>query len=256
MQLSEADEIKLTDLKAESRRISNKINHNLMNAKFANVNPDKKVYPHATRNFYYKNEAPGLTVYYSYQTPIHYIYTPPGDRFNVQMVTRVNDWGVTTGRHMSWANSAAPDDRIPGWKFMENLIEIKSKNLSGNKETDKLLKKQKKISKEIELLNNKGFKNYSGKDLEIGGSGMKGFYDKMLPSFINKYLKKYGGKLENKSLEYDVEKPGGGTNIMIDESIDVPYFEIPESMKLDISEKGVPIAKVKQNKEMTSTRMA
>jgi len=31
-----------------------------------------------------------------------------------------------------------------------------------------------------------------GKDLTIGGEGMKGFYDKILPDFVNKYGKKYG----------------------------------------------------------------
>ena len=32
-------------------------------------------------------------------------------------------------------------------------------------------------------------------DLRIGGEGMKGFYDKMLPSFMNKYGKKWGAKV-------------------------------------------------------------
>ena len=32
----------------------------------------------------------------------------------------------------------------------------------------------------------------SGVNLDIGGEGMKGFYDKILPDFINKYGKKYG----------------------------------------------------------------
>ena len=31
--------------------------------------------------------------------------------------------------------------------------------------------------------------------LAIGGEGMKGFYDKMLPSFVNKYTKKWGAKV-------------------------------------------------------------
>jgi len=247
MQLSEADEIKLENLKVESRKLSNKINNNLTNRKFANVDPDKKVYPKSTRNFYYKNEAPGLTVYYSYQTPIHYIYTPKGDRFNVQMVTRVNDFSVTTNRHMREAGGAAPDDRIPGWKFEQNLNEIRKNSSTGSKETYNLIAKQDKLSKQIELLNNKGFKNYSGKDLEIGGTGMKGFYDKMLPSFINKFLKKYNGKLTDGQI-----KDPGKRN----EYYNVPYFEIPESMKLDISEKGVPIANLKQNKEMTASSMA
>ncbi|MBO7167760.1 MAG: hypothetical protein J6V61_03335, partial [Bacteroidaceae bacterium] len=32
-------------------------------------------------------------------------------------------------------------------------------------------------------------------DLRIGGEGMKGFYDKMLPSFVQKYTKKWGAKV-------------------------------------------------------------
>jgi len=31
-------------------------------------------------------------------------------------------------------------------------------------------------------------------DLKVGGEGMKGFYDKMLPAAVNKYVKKWGGK--------------------------------------------------------------
>lgn len=44
----------------------------------------------------------------------------------------------------------------------------------------------------------------SGDGLRIGGEGMKGFYDKMLPSFVSKYTKKWGakvGEVEMPSLE-------------------------------------------------------
>ena len=34
-----------------------------------------------------------------------------------------------------------------------------------------------------------------GEGLRIGGEGMKGFYDKMLPSFVSKYTKKWGAKV-------------------------------------------------------------
>ena len=37
---------------------------------------------------------------------------------------------------------------------------------------------------------------------EIGGEGMKGFYDKMLPSFVNKYGKKWGIKVEDMNLSH------------------------------------------------------
>ncbi|NCC51348.1 MAG: hypothetical protein EOM20_09045, partial [Spartobacteria bacterium] len=34
-----------------------------------------------------------------------------------------------------------------------------------------------------------------GNDLKVGGEGMKGFYDKILPAEVNKYVKKMGGKV-------------------------------------------------------------
>lgn len=38
---------------------------------------------------------------------------------------------------------------------------------------------------------------FSGDNLQVGGEGMKGFYDKMLPAFMNKYGKKWGVKVED-----------------------------------------------------------
>lgn len=37
---------------------------------------------------------------------------------------------------------------------------------------------------------------YKGNDLKVGGSGMKGFYDNILPKEIGKYVKQWGGKVE------------------------------------------------------------
>ena len=34
-----------------------------------------------------------------------------------------------------------------------------------------------------------------GEELRVGGEGMKGFYDRMLPSFVSKYTKKWGAKV-------------------------------------------------------------
>lgn len=38
-------------------------------------------------------------------------------------------------------------------------------------------------------------KTYKGLDLKVGGEGMKGFYDKMLPRYLSKYLKKWDSKV-------------------------------------------------------------
>jgi len=48
---------------------------------------------------------------------------------------------------------------------------------------------------------NNGQDVFEGLDLDIGGEGMKGFYDKILPDFINKYGKKHGLKVGQTNLK-------------------------------------------------------
>ena len=57
----------------------------------------------------------------------------------------------------------------------------------------------------------------SGLDLKVGGEGMKGFYDKIIPAFLNKYAKKWGARVEKSKIG----------------DIDDPVFSIPitDSMK-------------------------
>lgn len=44
-----------------------------------------------------------------------------------------------------------------------------------------------------------------GLDLKVGGEGMKGFYDKILPATVNKLVKKFGGRVEESKLEVPAE---------------------------------------------------
>jgi hypothetical protein len=53
-------------------------------------------------------------------------------------------------------------------------------------------------SKGDELLGTYGI---SGLDLKVGGEGMKGFYDKMIPDFLNRYGKKWGARVEEVWIE-------------------------------------------------------
>ncbi len=48
--------------------------------------------------------------------------------------------------------------------------------------------------------NDEGEHVLEGQDLTVGGEGMKGFYDKILPNFMNKYVKKWGAKVEPGSI--------------------------------------------------------
>jgi hypothetical protein len=41
----------------------------------------------------------------------------------------------------------------------------------------------------------------SGLDLKVGGEGMKGFYDKIVPDFLNKYGKKFGAKVGKTTID-------------------------------------------------------
>jgi len=52
-----------------------------------------------------------------------------------------------------------------------------------------------------------GMHKLSGLDLESGGEGMKGFYDKMIPSFLNQFGKKYGAKVGQGQI--NVDNPNG-----------------------------------------------
>ena len=46
-----------------------------------------------------------------------------------------------------------------------------------------------------------------GADLEVGGEGMKGFYDKMLPDYLNNYGKSYGSQVQMSSVPVSTRDP-------------------------------------------------
>lgn len=71
---------------------------------------------------------------------------------------------------------------------------IRGGEFSGNKLSDV-------VGKDLAgKLMEKGDIRLSEEGLRIGGEGMKGFYDKMLPSFVSKYTKKWGAKVEDINL--------------------------------------------------------
>jgi hypothetical protein len=58
----------------------------------------------------------------------------------------------------------------------------------------------------------KGTKEFSGLDLQIGGTGMKGFYDKILPAEVNKFFNK---KAWGKAKVTQIEIPVDGENVKV-----------------------------------------
>ena len=63
-----------------------------------------------------------------------------------------------------------------------------------------------------------------GANLQIGGEGMKGFYDKMLPAFMNKYGKKWGIKVE------DIDLPE------LEDGLTMHSVPVTEEMKATVME--------------------
>lgn len=92
------------------------------------------------------------------------------------------------------------DQGIPSDHFVVRAFkggkEIGNDSMSGEKLPDYIGKElATRVASDFEH-GNPGKKSYEGQDLTVGGSGQKGFYDKILPDFVNKYTKKFGGKVE------------------------------------------------------------
>jgi len=77
--------------------------------------------------------------------------------------------------------------------YPENLDNYVGKDLA-----DKINKDR----KEKDYLKDGSNLEYSGLDLKVGGEGMKGFYDKMIPSYLKKFTKKFNSNVESKNLSY------------------------------------------------------
>ena len=80
----------------------------------------------------------------------------------------------------------------------------------------------------------------SGIDLQVGGEGMKGFYDKILPDYLNNYGKQYGAQIE--PLQINIHKDLEGympLNEMQTETLH--SFQITPQMRQDITQKGLPL---------------
>lgn len=76
--------------------------------------------------------------------------------------------------------------------FDKRVPEPELENTIGKETARKLMESPK---------NMRGNHQLEGQELKVGGEGMKGFYDKILPDFVRKYVKKWGGKVETTDLQ-------------------------------------------------------
>jgi hypothetical protein len=74
-----------------------------------------------------------------------------------------------------------------------------------------------------------GYRELSGQNLQVGGEGMRGFYDKMVPSFLNQFGKKYGAQVSQMQVP------------VIFNSVNLHHFPITPEMRKDVTKNGVPL---------------
>jgi hypothetical protein len=86
--------------------------------------------------------------------------------------------------------------------------------------------------------------NYAGLDLQVGGEGMKGFYDDILPKFLDKYAKKWDAKTGMTSLETQkstIERSGTAAYKVPGKDVSVHYIDVTPKMRESVVTKGQPM---------------
>lgn len=103
------------------------------------------------------------------------------------------------------------------------------------------------VGKEMaERIVNSGGGKFEGLDLQVGGEGMVGFYDQILPSYINKEYGKYGAKVGTFPLETGKEMSRGwaGTDMVPTYTptyTNLHSIDITPEMREAIKTKGQPL---------------
>jgi hypothetical protein len=130
-------------------------------------------------------------------------------------------------------------------------------SLIGKELTDKLMEQEPKGT----------LRSLRGVDLQVGGEGMKGFYDKKVPNILNGIGKKYGVKTELHGMdlqgkgkertpeEYEQAVQDAGftmSNLPMNRAaefdyhvkkVPVHYFPITDQMRQDVLKNGLPLYK-------------
>lgn len=91
-----------------------------------------------------------------------------------------------------------------------------------------------------------GYKTLSGFDLQVGGEGMKGFYDRMLPNYLNELGKPYGVKVGKIQVEGGQEMSRGPTGSSMvptytPKMVSLHSFDITPQMREAVMTKGLPL---------------
>lgn len=139
-----------------------------------------------------------------------------------KQIDRIDLIPNTTGQGKPFTLRAYKEGGNEGSQILQSVDESELENFIG-KELAKKIMEQKP--------NQYGDRMLSGVDLQVGGEGMKGFYDQILPKFLDKYAKKWDAKT-------------GQMNMFVsprDGSVPINYIDVTPKMKESVLTKGQPL---------------
>lgn len=100
---------------------------------------------------------------------------------------------------------------------------------------------------------NEGQREFRGLDLKVGGEGMRAFYDKILPSTVNKLVKKWGGRVGSVRIDDEAVHSLDITDAMLDAALaGQPMFNKREQVETPEFKRWFGDSKVVERK--TSSR--
>ena len=84
----------------------------------------------------------------------------------------------------------------------------------------------------------------SGLDLQVGGEGMKGFYDQILPKSLEKLGKKFDAKVGKTFIEGERTRDADGFPSMYPEKVEVWKMDITPKMRETVTKQGQPLFQI------------
>ncbi len=134
------------------------------------------------------------------------------DRYDLSKHVQTVQWSPDTESLMAWDHKS---------NLVVNKLGVKEADLPdaiGKEAAERLLAAEAKTQGRSPVR----YHTLDGADLKMGGEGMTGFYDRMLPATANKLVKKFGAKVENST----VQAAESGENSVFHEAPDAPAHSI------------------------------
>ena len=150
-------------------------------------------------------------------------------RYDLSKQIDAIEWNPEKGRLYAKQKNSSNFDKMADDVTPENLA-----NYIGKEAAEKLIAQPYAGS----------YKQLNGVDLQVGGEGMKGFYDKILPDYLNNFGKQYGSSVGEIEL---ITKPSklGNAGVSFyrtpEERISAHSFDITPQLRDEVKNKGLPL---------------